>query len=105
MLIVTSEFVQGKEFEHIGLVQGSVVRAKHIGKAMLAGFRAIGGGEIVEYTELMYEARKIATDRMIMEASKIGADAVTSVRYSTCSVMDGSSEVMAYGTAVKFKKQ
>ncbi|MCL2839344.1 MAG: YbjQ family protein [Defluviitaleaceae bacterium] len=103
MIIVTSEFIQGKELEHIGLVQGSVVRAKHIGKAMLAGFRAIAGGEIDEYTELMYEARKIATDRMSLAAHQMQADAIVAVRYSTCSVMDGSSEVMAYGTAVKFK--
>jgi len=86
----------------MGLVQGSTVRAKHIGKAIVAGFRQIGGGEIHEYTELMYEARVDATNRMIHAAQQMGADAITSVRYSTCSVMDGNSEVMAYGTAVKF---
>jgi len=103
MLMVTSEFIQGKELEHLGLVQGSVVRAKHIGKALLAGFRAIGGGEIVEYTELMLEARQVATDRMVEDAKKLRSDAIISVRYSTCSVMEGNSEVMAYGTAVRFK--
>lgn len=67
----------------------------------MAGFRQLAGGEIHEYTELMYEARKDATNRMIEEAKQMGADAIVAVRYSTCSVMDGNSEVMAYGTAVK----
>jgi len=102
MLLTTSEFVNGKNLQHLGLVQGSTVRAKHIGKALLAGLRQIGGGEIHEYTELMYEARQDATSRMIELAQKMGADAVVAIRYSTCSVMDGNSEVMAYGTAVKF---
>jgi len=102
MLITTSEFVHGKELHHLGLVQGSTVRAKHIGKAIIAGFRQIGGGEIHEYTELLFEARVDATNRMIMNAQKLGADAVVAVRYSTCSVMEGNSEVMVYGTAVKF---
>jgi uncharacterized protein YbjQ (UPF0145 family) len=102
MLITTSESVGGKNLQHLGLVQGSTVRAKHIGKALMAGLRQIGGGEITEYTELMYEARTDATKRMIEAAERLGADAVVATRYSTCSVMDGNSEVMAYGTAVKF---
>ena len=102
MLITTSEFVSGKNLHHLGLVQGSTVRAKNIGKAFIAGIRQIGGGEIHEYTELMYEARVDATNRMIDSAQRLGADAIISTRYSTCSVMDGNSEVMAYGTAVKF---
>ena len=102
MLLVTANEIRGREYTEIGLVQGSVVRAKHIGKALMASFRAIGGGEIHEYTELMYEARKQATDRMMDAAHQVGADAVIAVRYSTCSVMDGSSEIMAYGTAVRF---
>jgi len=102
MLITTSEFVSGKELHHLGMVQGSTVRAKHIGKALMAGLRQIGGGEISEYTELMYEARLDATNRMVEAARGWGADAIIATRYSTCSVMDGNSEVMAYGTAVKF---
>jgi len=102
MLITTSEFVSGRNIQHLGLVQGSTVRAKHIGKAFMAGLRQIGGGEIHEYTELMYEARLDATNRMIHAAQNLGADAIIATRYSTCSVMDGNSEVMAYGTAVKF---
>ncbi|MDR0462831.1 MAG: YbjQ family protein [Pseudomonadales bacterium] len=100
--LLTSEFVQGKNLQHLGLVQGSVVRTKHIGNDWIASFRSIIGGEIPEYTRLMYEARKIATDRMLEQANHLGADAVIALRYSTCSVMGGSSEVMAYGTAVKF---
>jgi uncharacterized protein YbjQ (UPF0145 family) len=102
MLITTSENVSGKTLNHLGLVQGSTVRAKHIGKAFMAGIRQIGGGEIHEYTELLYEARQDATARMVAAAQKMGADAIVALRYSTCSVMDGNSEVMAYGTAVKF---
>ena len=102
MLLTTSEFVNGKNLHHLGLVQGSTVRAKNIGKAIVAGFRQIGGGEIHEYTELMYEARVDATNRMIQAAKQWDADAIVAIRYSTCSVMDGNSEVMAYGTAVKF---
>ncbi|MCL2365327.1 MAG: YbjQ family protein [Defluviitaleaceae bacterium] len=102
MIIVTSEFIHGRNLQHLGLVQGSTVRAKDIGKAFVARFRQIGGGEINEYTELMYEARNDATARMIHMAQNMGADAIIATRYSTCSVMDGNSEVMAYGTAVKF---
>jgi uncharacterized protein YbjQ (UPF0145 family) len=102
MLITTSETISGKNLQHLGLTQGSTVRAKHIGKAFIAGFRQIAGGEIHEYTELMYEARQDATARMIANAQQMGADAIIATRYSTCSVMDGNSEVMAYGTAVKF---
>ena len=102
MLLTSSENISNQNISTIGLVQANVVRAKHIGKSFLAGLRAIAGGEIVEFTELMYEARQIAVERMINEARRLGADAVVSVRFSTCSVMDGSSEVMVYGTAVKF---
>jgi uncharacterized protein YbjQ (UPF0145 family) len=102
MLLTSSENVSGKTLEHLGMVQGNTVRAKHIGKAFIAGFRQLAGGEIHEYTELMYEARSDATERMVAAARKMGADAIVAIRYVTCSVMDGNSEVMAYGTAVKF---
>ena len=105
MLITTSEFIGGQNLQHLGLVQGSVVRAKHVGRDIMASFKTIVGGEIRGYTELMYEARGIATDRMIEQARTMGADAIIGLRYSTCAVMAGCSEVMAYGTAVKFVKQ
>ncbi|MCL2224621.1 MAG: YbjQ family protein [Defluviitaleaceae bacterium] len=103
MLITTSENVSGKTLQHLGLVQGSTVRAKNIAHDFFAGLRQIVGGEIKEYTDLMYEARQSATERMIDSAKNMRADAIVAVRYSTCSVMGGCSEVMAYGTAVKFE--
>ena len=102
MIITTAEQIAGQELQTLGLVQGSVVRAKHVGRDIMASFKTIVGGEIHGYTELMYEARGIATGRMIEQAKAMGADAVVATRYSTCAVMSGCSEVMAYGTAVKF---
>ena len=103
MLIVTSHEIPGKTFEAIGLVQGNVVKTKHIGRDIAAGFKSLAGGEIKGYTELMVEARVTATERMIAHAQHLGADAIISARFITCSVMGGASEVMAYGTAVKYK--
>ena len=102
MLYVTMNEIPGKKIQAIGVVQGSVVRTKHIGRDIMAGFKAIAGGEIKAYTELMYEAREIASKRMIEHAQAANADAIVGVRYSTCSVMGNASEVMAFGTAVKF---
>ena len=101
-MLVTTEGIAGKNLQVLGLVKGNVVRAKHIGRDIMAGFKTIVGGEIAGYTELLNEARGIATDRMIAEAAAMGADAIVAMRYITCSVMDGASEVTAYGTAVKF---
>ena len=102
MIIASADGIAGKNVETLGLVRGSVVRAKHIGRDIMAGLKTIVGGEIVGYTELMNEARDIATERMVKHAKQLGADAIVAVRYETCSIMGGSSEVMAYGTAVKF---
>ncbi len=103
MLTVTTDFIPGAEFEVLGIVTGSTVRAKHVGKDFVASFRTIVGGEVNEYTEMMREARSIAMDRMIAEAMSINADAILGVRYSSSEIMQGSAEIMAYGTAVKFK--
>ena len=102
MLITTITDIPGKTYEVIGLVQGSVVRTKHIGRDIMAGLKSIAGGEIKGYTELMLETRAIATQRMTEQAQTLGADAIVCVRYSTCAVMQNASEVMAFGTAVKF---
>lgn len=102
MLITTTELIPGKNFEVLGMVKGNVVRAKHFGKDILAGLKSIVGGELTVYTELMVEARKVATERMVEDAVSMKADAIVCVRYQTVPVMDGSCEVMAYGTAVKF---
>jgi uncharacterized protein YbjQ (UPF0145 family) len=91
---------QKRVLKHLGLVQGSTVRAKHVGKDILAGFKNILGGELVSYTELMSEAREEATERMIAQAESIGANAVLNVRFATSSVAQGAAELFVYGTAV-----
>jgi len=101
MLLSNTETVPGKTIKsYLGLVMGSTVRAKHIGRDIAAGFKSIVGGEIKGYTELLQEARQQAIDRMIEEAGNIGANAVVNVRLATSSVMQGASEMLAYGTAV-----
>ena len=104
MLLVTTDTVGGKTItETLGVVKGQVVQSKHVGRDLMAGLKTIVGGEIKGYTEMMDEARAIATDRMIEEAKKLGADAIVGVRFGSSSVMEGASEMLAYGTAVKLK--
>lgn len=103
MLIVTTETIPGKELEPLALVKGSTVYSKNIGKDILSSLKTIVGGEIKDYTEMMNEARAIATKRMLDEAESVSADAVVGVRYASSNVMQGASEIMAYGTAVRFK--
>lgn len=102
MLLVTTDYIEGKKFEMIGLVKGSTIQSKHIGKDIGASFKTIIGGELKAYTQMMEEARGIATQRMTDEAEKLGADAVVNVRYATSAIMQGAAEVIVYGTAVKF---
>ena len=102
MVLSTTECIRGKELEHLGLVQGNVVQTKSIGKDFKALGRTLVGGEIRDYTALLKDARTTATERMVQEAKDLGADAIVTVRYATSSIMDSASEVMAYGTAVKF---
>ncbi len=89
----------------LGLVRANVVRAKHVGKDLLAGLKNIVGGEIREYTEMLSESREIALKRMEKKAKELGADAVINVRFMTSSIAGGAAEIMAYGTAVKIKKK
>ncbi len=104
MIICTSENVPGREVEQIlGLVRGNTIRARHVGKDIMAGLRNIVGGEIAEYTKLMGESREQALDRMIDQARMLGADAIICVRFTTSMVMTQASEILAYGTAVKLK--
>lgn len=103
MILVTTDFISGRELETITLVKGSTVHSKNIGKDIMSSLKTIVGGEISDYTELMNEARAIATKRMADEAEALGADGVIAIRYSSSAVMQGASEIMAYGTAVKFK--
>lgn len=101
MLLTTLEFVPGKTItRHLGLVQGSTVRAKHVGRDMMAGLKNIFGGELKGYTELLHESREEAIDRMQQQAQSIGANAILNIRFSTSSITQGASELFAYGTAV-----
>ena len=101
MILVTTDFITGKEFVTLGLVRGSTIQCKHIGKDFGASFKQLVGGELKGYTEMMVEAREIATARMIQDAQRLGADAIIGVRYASSAVMDSAAEVLAYGTAVK----
>ena len=104
MILVNIESVPGRQIvETLGLVKGEIVQSKHVGKDFLAGMKTIVGGEIKGYTEMISEARKIATDRMIKEAENLGADAIVGVRFGSSTIMQGSAEMIAYGTAVKLK--
>jgi len=101
MLITNLEIVPGKRVsKHLGLVQGSSVRAKHVGKDILASLKNIFGGELKAYTELLQESREEAMNRMQQQAQSIGANAVLNIRFSTSSVAQGAAELFAYGTAV-----
>lgn len=102
MTITNIETIPGKTIvEHLGLVQGSTIRAKHMGRDFMAGLKNLVGGELKGYTELMMEAREQATQRMVEQAQSMGANAVVNVRFTTTTVTQGASEMLAYGTAVK----
>ena len=103
MLITTTDFVPGREMEALGLVQGTTVQTVNVIKDIGASFKTLVGGEIKKYNEMMFEARKIATDRMLAEAQALGADAIVGVRYGTSAIMQGAAEILVYGTAVKLR--
>ena len=103
MLLVNIDHIPGREVEVLGMVRGTIVQSKNFGKDFMAGMETLVGGEITGYTEMLVEARQIATKRMVDEAEALGADAVINVRYGSSSVMQGAAEVIAYGTAVKFR--
>jgi len=102
VILTNIETVPGKKIvEHFGLVQGSTIRAKHVGRDIMASLKNLVGGELKGYTQLLKEARKEATDRMVAQANQLGANAVVNVRYATSSVAQGAAELFAYGTAVR----
>jgi len=102
MILTNIESVPGRQVvEHYGLVQGSTIRAKHVGRDFMAGLKNLVGGELKGYTELMRESREEATNRMVEQAKQLGANAVVNVRYATSSVAQGAAELFAYGTAVR----
>ena len=103
MILVNTDYITGKELEMIVLVKGSTVQSKNIGRDITQSFKTLVGGELKAYNEMMNDARALATKRMVEEAEGFGADAVINIRYASSSIMQGAAEVMAYGTAVKFK--
>ncbi len=101
MKLVSIDSIPGRKIEALGIVKGTVVQTKNLGRDFMAGMKTLVGGEIVGYTEMLNEARQIATKRMVDEAEKLNADAIVGVRYGSSQVMQGAAEVIAYGTAVK----
>ena len=103
MKLVSIETIPGQEFEALGIVKGTIVQTKNLGRDFMAGMKSLVGGELVGYTEMLNEARQIATKRMVDEAKALGADAVVGVKYGSSQIMQTAAEIVAYGTAVKFK--
>ena len=105
MLIATTDRIPGHEvIEVLGLVQGNTIRARHLGRDIMAGLRNVVGGEIKDYTQMLTEARRLAIQRMVKEAERLGADAILGVRLATAQTMAGAAEVLAYGTAVRLER-
>ncbi len=101
MLLSTTDTIAGKTIvKHLGLVRGNTIRARHIGKDIMAGLRNLVGGEVTEYTKLLGESREQALDRMLDEAKRLGANAIVGIRFSTSEVAAHAAEILAYGTAV-----
>ena len=103
MILVTTEKIEGKEFEMLGLVKGSCIQTKNVGKDLSQSFKTLVGGELKSDNEMMNDSRARATKRMVQEAEEMGADAIVAVRYASSAIMQGAAEVFAYGTAVKYK--
>ncbi len=102
MILVNTDYITGKELEMLGLVKGSTIQSRNIGRDITQGFKTLVGGELKSYTEMMNSSRALATKRMVAEAEELKADAVINIRYASSAVMQGAAEVMAYGTAVRF---
>ena len=105
MKLLSIEYIPDTKIEALGMVKGTIVQTKNIGRDFMAGMKTLVGGEIVGYTEMLNEARQIAVKRMVDEAKEMGADAVIGVKYGSSQVMAGAAEVIAYGTAVKILKE
>jgi uncharacterized protein YbjQ (UPF0145 family) len=103
MIIVTIDYIPGREFDVLGIAKGTVIQSRHVGKDITASLKTLVGGELTSYTEMMNEARAKATQRMAANASDMGADAIICMRYASSAVMQGAAEILAYGTAVKLK--
>ncbi|MCF0131680.1 MAG: YbjQ family protein [Pseudobutyrivibrio sp.] len=103
MKLLSIDNYPGQDFEPLGIVKGTVVQTKNFGRDFMAGMKSLVGGELVGYTEMLNEARQIATKRMVDEAKEMGADAIIGVKYGSSQIMQTAAEIVAYGTAVKFK--
>ncbi len=103
MILTNIEYIPGKEIEILGIVKGSTIQTKNIGRDITQGFKSMVGGELVAYTQMLNEARALATKRMVEEAESLNADAVINIRYTSSMVAAGAAEILAYGTAVKVK--
>lgn len=103
MKLLNIDYVPGSEIDALGIVKGTVVQTKNFGKDFMAGMKTLVGGEIKSYTDMLNEARAIATKRMVDEAEALGADAIVNIRYGSSALMQGAAEIIAYGTAVKTK--
>jgi len=103
MILVNTDYISGKELEMLGLVKGSTIQTKNIGRDITQSLKTLVGGELTSYNEMMNEARALATKRMVAEADALGADAIVNIRYASSAIMAGAAEVIAYGTAVKIK--
>lgn len=103
MILVNTDFITGKNIETLSIVKGTTIQSKHLGKDIMSGFKTLVGGELKAYSEMMDEARAIATKRMVEEAEGLGADGIINIRYASSAVMQGAAEVIVYGTAVKFR--
>lgn len=103
MKLLSIEYIPGQEIEALGMVKGTIVQTKNVGRDFMAGMKTLVGGEITGYTQMLNEARQIAIKRMVDEAKELGADAVIGIKYGSSQIMAGAAEVIAYGTAVKYK--
>lgn len=103
MILVNTDYITGKELDMLGIVKGSTIQTKNLGRDISQVFKTMIGGELKEYNIMMNEARAIATKRMVEEATELGADAVVNIRYASSAIMQGAAELIVYGTAVKFK--
>ena len=101
MILVNTDYISGAQLQMLGLVKGSTIQSKHVGKDIASSFKTLVGGELTAYNEMMNEARALATKRMVEEAEALGADAVVNIRYASSAIMQGAAEVIAYGTAVR----
>jgi len=102
MILVNTETISGRQLEMLGIVKGSTVQSRHVGKDIMSSLKTLVGGEIEAYAEMLNNARALATKRMVTEAEALGADGVVNIRYASSAVMQGAAEVIVYGTAVKF---